>query len=83
MEGPKESLRQIGGSTVEQLRSDIDHGRTGDKVRGPTRQRLRSVLMKRRLAHRSRPGLLVQLGTRNAEDRLVQERREPWERHGY
>jgi hypothetical protein len=23
-----------GGSTVEQLRSDIDHGRTGDKVEG-------------------------------------------------
>jgi hypothetical protein len=28
-----EELR-AGGSTIEQLRSDIDHGRTGDKVEG-------------------------------------------------
>jgi hypothetical protein len=32
MAGPNQSLRQTGWSTVEQLRSDIDHGLTGDKV---------------------------------------------------
>jgi hypothetical protein len=35
------------GGTVEQLRSDIDHGSTGDKVEERVRQRLRLVRMKR------------------------------------